>query len=95
MPLKTVEIATNIVSVVYATTAAVRCVAHSCMFLLTMLGGEEANGEGGREMGPLHGLCPTYHAGAAGVCSGTVEVGICPMAEHEKRAIADNREATL
>lgn len=76
MPLKTVKIVTNIVLVVYATRAAVRCVAHSFMFLLPASGGEEANGEGGREMGPSHGLCPTYHAGAARVCSGTIEVGI-------------------
>ena len=65
MSLKTVKIATNIVLVIYATTAAVRCVAHSFMFLLATFGGEEANGEGGREMGPSHDLCPTYHAGDA------------------------------
>ena len=76
MPLKMVEIATNIVLVVYATTAAMRCVTHLFMFLLPTSSGEEANGEGGREMGPSHGLCPTYHAGVARVCSGTVEVGI-------------------
>jgi len=76
MPLNTVKIVTNIVLVVYATRAAVRCVAHSFMFLLPGSGGEEANGEGGREMGPSHGLYPSYHAGAARVCSGTVEVGI-------------------
>jgi len=57
MSLKTVKIVTNIVLVVYATRAAVRCVAHSFMFLLPASGGEEANGEGGREMGPSHGLC--------------------------------------
>ena len=76
MPLKTVKIVTNIVLVVYATRAAVCCVAHSFMFLLPASSGEEANGEGGREMGPSYGLCPAYHAGAARVCSGTVEVGI-------------------
>ena len=47
MPLKTVEIATNIVLVVFATTAAVRCVTHSFTFLLATFGGEETNGEGG------------------------------------------------
>lgn len=75
MPSKTVGIATNIVLVVYATTVAMCCVTHSFMFLLPTSGREKANGEGG-EMGPSHGLCPTYHAGVARVCLETVEVGI-------------------
>jgi hypothetical protein len=72
MPLKTVKIVTNIILVVYATRAAVRCVAHFHVSVACV----QANGEGGKEMGPSYGLCPTYHAGAAIVCSGTVEVGI-------------------